>query len=81
MASPCTAWGCLPTSLCTAKHDHLITGGALGGNAVRLLECFPEEVAMFDLPWGMCTVLWVHVCTALATLVGSLGLTVPTLPP
>jgi hypothetical protein len=50
MASPCTARGCLPTSLGRAKHDHLITGGALGGDVVRLLECFPEEVAMFDLP-------------------------------
>jgi hypothetical protein len=41
---PVAARGHLPASLGRAKHDRLVASGALGGNAVRLLEHVPEEV-------------------------------------
>jgi hypothetical protein len=34
-----------------AKHDHLVDGGALGGDDTRLLERVHEEVAMSALSW------------------------------
>jgi hypothetical protein len=51
---PVAALGGLPASLCWAKHDRLIGGGALGANVVWLLECAPEEVAMFALSQALC---------------------------
>jgi hypothetical protein len=48
------ARGGLPASLCWVKHDHLIDGGALGGDAARLLERAPEEVAMSILSRALC---------------------------
>jgi hypothetical protein len=47
------ARGCLLTSLDRAKHDRLIAGGALGGNAARLLEGVPEEIIMYALSWAL----------------------------
>jgi hypothetical protein len=45
---------CLPnTSLGRAKHDYLIVGGALGGEAAWLLECVPEEDPTSALPWAL----------------------------
>jgi hypothetical protein len=49
--------GCLPASLGRAKHDHLIAGGVLGGDAARLFKRSPEEVAMSALPWALHTAL------------------------
>jgi hypothetical protein len=34
---PIIARGCLPASLGGAKHDHVVVGGALGGEVTRLL--------------------------------------------
>jgi hypothetical protein len=49
--------GCLPTSLCRAKHDHLVTYGMLGGDVVRLLECASGGVATSALPRALCMML------------------------
>jgi hypothetical protein len=40
------ACGRLPASLGRAKHDRLIVGGMLGGNAAWLLKCVPKKVTM-----------------------------------
>jgi hypothetical protein len=31
------------------KHDRLLVGGVLGGDAARFLECVPEKVNMLVL--------------------------------
>jgi hypothetical protein len=54
---PVVARGCLLTSLGRAKHDRLVAGGALGGNAARLLKGVPEEVIMYALSWALCVAL------------------------
>jgi hypothetical protein len=41
----------LHASLCKEKHGCLIVGGALGGDATRLIKRGPEEVVMSALPW------------------------------
>jgi hypothetical protein len=46
---PVTARGRVPTSLGRAKHDRLVAGGSLGGDAMRLLECVAEEVTLSAL--------------------------------
>jgi hypothetical protein len=46
MTSPCGALG-------RAKHECLIAGGALGGEAARLLKHAPEDVAMSALSWAL----------------------------
>jgi hypothetical protein len=78
---PVASQGHLPTSLGRAKHDRLIIGGALGGDAVQLPEHVPEEVAKYGLSRALCVVLRPHARTALASLAASLGLTAPTLLP
>jgi hypothetical protein len=47
------AWGRLPAHLCEAVYGCLIVGGVLGGDATRLLEHAPEEVALSALPWAL----------------------------
>jgi hypothetical protein len=69
----------LPASLCRAKRDYLIVGGALGGDAVWLLKHVPEEVAMFALPQALCMVLRQSAYAALAISAVNLGLAAPTL--
>jgi hypothetical protein len=51
------AWGRLPTSLGWIKHDYLIAGGVLGGDATRLLKYVPEKVAMLTLEQVSCAAL------------------------
>jgi hypothetical protein len=51
-----TSWGCLPTYLCGAVHGHLVVGGVLGGDALRLPERAPEEVAQSASPRALLTV-------------------------
>jgi hypothetical protein len=50
------AWGRLPAHLPRAMCGGLIVGGMLGGNAARLLERAPEEVALSTLPRALLTV-------------------------
>jgi hypothetical protein len=40
------AWGRLLAHLCGAVYGRLVVGGVLGGDAVRLLEHAPKEVAL-----------------------------------
>jgi hypothetical protein len=47
----------LPASLGWTRHDRLVVSGVLGGDVVRCLECFPEEVDMLALVWVPYTVL------------------------
>jgi hypothetical protein len=77
---PVAARGHLPTSLGRAKHDHLIAGGALGGNDAQLLEHVFEEVAMSTQSWALCTALRQRSWAALASLAVKLGLTTLSLP-
>jgi hypothetical protein len=76
-----TARGCLPASLGRVKNDHLVAGGAWGGDAARLLERVPEEVTMVAPLWALCAVLKRCACATIASLVVSLGLTALTLLP
>jgi hypothetical protein len=59
---PVTMWGPLPASLGGAKHDHLVAGGAWGGDAVRLLKRVPEEVATSALPQALRGARTMHPC-------------------
>jgi hypothetical protein len=52
-----TAWGHLPTHLCKVVHGCLVMGGELGGDATRLLECAPKEVAMSALSQALFVVI------------------------
>jgi hypothetical protein len=63
------AWGHLPASMGRAKHDRLIAGGVMGGDAVRLLECVPEEVAMSTLARAPRAVLGQFTHASLVSLV------------
>jgi hypothetical protein len=73
---------CLPdTSLGRAKHDYLIAGGALGGDAAWLLECVPKEDPTSALPWALYDALGQRALTTLASLAVSLGLAALTLLP
>jgi hypothetical protein len=56
----------LPASQCRAKHGCLVAGGALGGDAARLLKCAPEEVVMSTLSWALCVVIGQCACATLA---------------
>jgi hypothetical protein len=53
----------LPASLCRAKHDRLVAGCALGGDAMRLLERARKEVAMSILSRALCMVFGQHTRT------------------
>jgi hypothetical protein len=70
---PITAWGHLPASLGRVKHDHLIAGGALVGDATWLLKRVSQEVALFSLSQALCAALGQHARAALASLVVGLG--------
>jgi hypothetical protein len=52
-----TARGRLPASLCRAKHDCLVAGGALGGDIVQLLELAPDGVSVSTVMRALCVVL------------------------
>jgi hypothetical protein len=69
----------LPASLCRAKHDRLIAGGALGGNAVRLLKQASKEVVMSALLWALCATFRQRTCTSLVSLVVNLWFASPSL--
>jgi hypothetical protein len=69
----------LPASLCRVKHDRLIVGGVLGGDAARLLKHVLEEVAMSALLWVLCAALRQRTHAALASLAVNLGLIALTL--
>jgi hypothetical protein len=75
------AWCCLTASLCRVKHDCLVAGGLLGGDATRLLKLVPEEVVMSALPQALRAVLGQRARTALVSSTVNLGLTVLTLLP
>jgi hypothetical protein len=50
------AWGCLPTCLCGVVHDCLVVGDVLGGDAQRLPERAPKEVALSASQWALLAV-------------------------
>jgi hypothetical protein len=70
---------CLPASLSRVKQDHLIAGGVLGGDAARLLERVPKEVAISVMAWALCVALGQHTHATLASLAVRLGLNTPAL--
>jgi hypothetical protein len=70
----------LPASLCKAKHGCLKAGGALGGDAARLLKCAPEEVIMSALSWALRTAFGQRSHATLVSLVANLWFTVQSLP-
>jgi hypothetical protein len=74
-------WCHLPASLCRAKHDRLVAGGALGGDAMRLLKRALEVVTMYVLSWALCTALKQCAHATLASLAANLGLVALTLLP
>jgi hypothetical protein len=78
---PVAARGCLPASLGRAKHGLLIAGGVLGGDATRLLERVPEEVAMSTLSRALHVALGQRAHATLVSLAACLGLDAPFLPP
>jgi hypothetical protein len=63
------------------KCDHLVASGALGGDALWLLEHAYEEVAMSILPWALCTALKQRAHATLASLAVNQGLIAPAQPP
>jgi hypothetical protein len=71
----------LPTSLCRPKHDHLVAGGALGGDAAQLLEHALEEVTIFILSRALCAVFGQCARAILMSLVVNLRLITLTPPP
>jgi hypothetical protein len=78
---PVAAWGHLPTSLGRVKHDRLIAGSALGGDAVLLLKRVPEEVTLPTFLRTLCAVLGQRALATLVSLAARLGLTTPILLP
>jgi hypothetical protein len=69
-----TTWCRLPASLCWAKHGHLAAGGALGGDAMRLLKHAIEEVVMSALSRAL------HARTTLVSLATNLRFATSSLP-
>jgi hypothetical protein len=76
-----TAQGCLPVSLCGVKHDHLVAGGVLGGDAAPLLKCASEEVPMSTFSWALCVAFGQRACATQASMAVNLGFIAPTLAP
>jgi hypothetical protein len=76
-----TSWGLLPASLGREKQNRFIAGCALGGDAVPLLQCVPEEVAMFAVSWALRAALVQHTHATLKSLAASLELDMPSLSP
>jgi hypothetical protein len=74
------AWGRLPTCLCMVVCGHLIVGGVLGGDTTWLLECDPEEVALFVLPQAVFAAIGQSAWATQVGLATSLGLVMPSLP-
>jgi hypothetical protein len=58
-----------------------VAGGVWGSDAMQLLECVPEKVAMLALEWAPCVVLGPCVHAPLVSLTAGLGFDVPALPP
>jgi hypothetical protein len=73
--------GHLHASLSRVKHDRLIIGGVLGGDAARLLERVPEEVVVSVLARVPHAALWQHTHATLVSLTVSHGLNTLALPP
>jgi hypothetical protein len=73
--------GCLAACPCGAVHDCLVVGGVLGGDALRLPERGPKEVALTASPWALLTASGQRNWAAQVGLAMSLGLVVPSLPP
>jgi hypothetical protein len=69
----------LPTSLCWAKHGCLIAGGALGGDATRLLKRAPKEVVMSALPWALHIAFRQRIRATLVSLVANMMFATPSL--
>jgi hypothetical protein len=76
-----TAQGRLPASLGLVKHNRLIAGGVLGGDAAWCLECVPAKVAMLTLERAPCAALGLHARTPQVSLAVGLWLDVPALSP
>jgi hypothetical protein len=62
----------LSISLCWVKHDCLVAGGVLGGDATKLLEHAPKEVATSALLWALRMAFGWHTHTSLVGLVANL---------
>jgi hypothetical protein len=75
-----TTWCRLPASLCWAKHGHLTAGGALGGDAMRLLKHAIEEVVMSALSRALRAVFGQHARTTLVSLATNLRFATSSLP-
>jgi hypothetical protein len=60
-------------------HDHLVVGGVLGGDALRLPERAPKEVALNASLWAPLTASGQRNWDARVGLAASLGLIVPSL--
>jgi hypothetical protein len=71
---------CLPTSLCRVKHGHLVAGGALGGDATRLLKRGPKEVVMSIMSQALREAFGQRAHTTQPSLVVNLRFVVPSLP-
>jgi hypothetical protein len=54
---PIASWGHRLASLGRAKHDYLIAGSALGGDATWHLEHVPKGFSTSALPWDPCVSL------------------------
>jgi hypothetical protein len=81
---PCllvTSRGYLPASLCRTKHDRLVTGSVLGGDAALLLKRVHQEVSTSTLPRAPCVALRHRTLTTMVSLAARLGITTPILPP
>jgi hypothetical protein len=63
------------------KHDHLIAGGVLGGDAAQCFRCVPTKVAMLTLERAPCVVLGLRSHAPLVSLATGLWLDTPTMPP
>jgi hypothetical protein len=51
-----TAQDCILACLCGAVHEHLLVGGVLGGDALRLPDSSPKEVALSTSPRALLVV-------------------------
>jgi hypothetical protein len=63
------------------KHDSLIAGGVLDGDAMWLLECVPKIVTMLVLEQVLCVALRQCAKAPQTSLAAGLGLDTLALPP
>jgi hypothetical protein len=68
-------------SMSRVKHDCLIDGGVLGGDAARHLECVPEKVTTLTLERAPCAELGPRAHDPLASLTPGLWFDASALPP